>query len=129
MQTIEAIEILFGLNPNTRLNIKSPWKGNSRVARQWCPFHAEGLWVRLLVKSNDNDEAVFHCESGCSQEQIEARLMIAAARSDGHTPMQVVDADEIAEGRAWLWKGARPDASTLGGSADCGRTGAGGSLR
>lgn len=77
MTTIDAMQRLERLAPNTLLNSRCPWKGDKRTTRMWCPCHA-GAWVRLLVRSERGD-VVLMCEGGCSQGDIELFIFDAGA--------------------------------------------------
>ncbi len=79
MHASEAVARIQQLSPNTVLNGRCPWKGDTRVSRLWCPCHA-GRWVRLLVSSDKSNDVVLNCEAGCTQEDVEMFIFGAGTR-------------------------------------------------
>ena len=65
---------LSRFKPNTALNIRHPWKlRDRRSLRGWCPRH-DGMWVKLVVRADDDGHVTFECTAGCSEEQVREHI-------------------------------------------------------
>ena len=84
---------LHSFAPNTLRNIKHPLKPNDRFAlRAWCPLH-DGLWVRLIVRADDDGRLTFECAAGCSEKSIRDHIGLSdvGLRKENLSLSKVID--------------------------------------
>lgn len=82
---------LSKLKPNQDTNIRCPWKHDPFVMRAWCPFHAWGEWVRLVVRTDDGGHTTFECERGCSHHDVNSLVNAIAESGGADLPAQTDD--------------------------------------